>query len=109
MPGGTGEVGPVAATSTRMMSRPSKLSSLTWPQSGSAREPVAWVAGVVSSQAKRSSCALTALIPETATSSSPTPSPTAAAKTIRRMTASRPPLMLRRRPRPIMVRLRLAC
>ncbi len=49
-------------------------------------------------------CVLAAFMPETAASGSPAPSPTAATTSSSRLTASRPPCSVRRRPSGIMTR-----
>ena len=94
MPGGTGEPGPVAATSTRAMVWPAKWSARSSHHSGSAADacPVVDVladpagkAGAVPvpSHAYRAFCLLTALIPARLISTRPTPSATAPEASLR--------------------------
>src|SRR6476660_2337696 len=102
MPGGTGESGPVAATSTRAMVWPTKWSACRSHHSGLAADalPVVDVladpvgdagAAPVPSHAYRAFCLLTALIPARLISNRPTPSATATVIRIRRTAASLPP------------------
>src|SRR5438477_3350544 len=102
MPGGTGEWGPVAATSTRAMVWPAKWSACSSHHTGSAAEALLVVAvpaepvgdaGVVPvpSHAYRAFCVLTALMPARLISTRLTPSATAAAIWTRRTAASLPP------------------
>ena len=100
MPGGTGDEAPVAATSNRLIGRPSKMSLLGCHHRGAAPPagPGATHAVPVQYQAWRLFQVVTALVAATAVSSRPTPRPTAAVRTRNRTTASRPPLITRRSP-----------
>src|SRR5260370_1570178 len=96
MPGGPGDEAPVAATPERLICRLSKVSPPGCHHSG-AMPAVAGPGGTdevpVQNHAWRLFQVVTALVAATAVSSSPTPRPTAAARTRSPMTASPPPLI----------------
>jgi len=102
MPGGTGDVAAVAATSNRLIVWPSKMSPPGCHHSGAtpAAGPGATHAVPVQNHAWRAFQVVTALVAATAVSSSPTPRPTATARTTSRVSASRP-LTTSRNPSPI--------
>jgi hypothetical protein len=103
MPGGTGDEVLVAATSKRLICRPSKMSLPGCHHRGAvpAAGPGRTHAVPVQNHAWRLFQVVTALVAATAVSSRPTPRPTAMARMTSRVIASRPPLITSRRPRGI--------